>query len=137
MEKTVTHTPSPLEGPPPRCRRLTHATTHATTHGTTHPAFHPRSGPAHRPPRGPGRPRRRCVVHATRRRVRRYRQAAVRRWRREPAARPGDAGMTTAEYAVGTLAAAAFAAVLYKVVTSSQVTAALRALVERALDGGL
>jgi hypothetical protein len=31
----------------------------------------------------------------------------------------GEAGMTTAEYAVGTLAACGFAAVLYKVETSS------------------
>jgi Protein of unknown function (DUF4244) len=29
----------------------------------------------------------------------------------------GEAGMSTAEYAIGTIAAAAFAAVLYKVVT--------------------
>ncbi|WP_026246978.1 DUF4244 domain-containing protein [Streptomyces sp. MspMP-M5] len=42
--------------------------------------------------------------------------------------------MSTAEYAVGTLAACAFAAVLYKVVTSGPVAAALRALVQRALD---
>ncbi|WP_171166611.1 DUF4244 domain-containing protein [Streptomyces sp. I05A-00742] len=45
----------------------------------------------------------------------------------------GDAGMTTAEYAVGTLAACALAAVLYKVVTSGAVSAALQALIEKAL----
>ncbi|KRV47642.1 hypothetical protein AQ490_06695 [Wenjunlia vitaminophila] len=45
----------------------------------------------------------------------------------------GDAGMTTAEYAVGTVAACAFAAVLYRVVTSGTVTSALSAMVERAL----
>lgn len=45
--------------------------------------------------------------------------------------------MSTAEYAVGTIAAAAFAAVLYKVVTSGQVSAALQRLVERALDGSV
>jgi Protein of unknown function (DUF4244) len=44
-----------------------------------------------------------------------------------------DAGMSTAEYAVGTLAAAAFAMVLYKVVTSSQVQAAVEGIVHRAL----
>ncbi|WP_018352266.1 DUF4244 domain-containing protein [Longispora albida] len=45
----------------------------------------------------------------------------------------GDAGMSTAEYAIGVLAAAAFGAVLYKVVTSSTVQTALTALIERAL----
>lgn len=48
----------------------------------------------------------------------------------------GDEGMTTAEYAIGTLAAAAFAAVLYAVVTSDAVTAALTSLVQRALQVG-
>ncbi|MFE0630356.1 DUF4244 domain-containing protein [Streptomyces sp. NPDC058864] len=42
--------------------------------------------------------------------------------------------MTTAEYAVGTLAACGFAAVLYKVVTSGAVSAALGGLIKRALD---
>ncbi|MEU3464958.1 DUF4244 domain-containing protein [Streptomyces sp. NPDC006733] len=45
-----------------------------------------------------------------------------------------DAGMTTAEYAVGTLAACGFAAVLYKIVTSGAVKSALSGLIERALD---
>ncbi|KJS60825.1 hypothetical protein VM95_18850 [Streptomyces rubellomurinus] len=44
-----------------------------------------------------------------------------------------DAGMTTAEYAVGTLGACALAAGLYKVVTSASVTGALTDLLERAL----
>ncbi|MBF6053710.1 membrane protein [Streptomyces eurocidicus] len=46
----------------------------------------------------------------------------------------GEAGMTTAEYAVGTLAACALAAVLYKVVTSGAVSAALQSLIGRALN---
>ncbi|MEW2221694.1 DUF4244 domain-containing protein [Streptomyces sp. NPDC006990] len=46
----------------------------------------------------------------------------------------GDSGMSTAEYAMGTLAAVALAAVLYKVVTSGAVSAQLQSLVERALD---
>jgi Protein of unknown function (DUF4244) len=46
----------------------------------------------------------------------------------------GDAGMSTAEYAVGTLAAVAFAAVLYKVVTSDAVSTELAGIVQRALD---
>ncbi|EST38884.1 hypothetical protein N566_05100 [Streptomycetaceae bacterium MP113-05] len=45
-----------------------------------------------------------------------------------------DAGMSTAEYAVGTIAACGFAAVLYKVLTSGPVSEALQQLVERALD---
>jgi Protein of unknown function (DUF4244) len=45
----------------------------------------------------------------------------------------GEAGMSTAEYAVGTVAACAFAAVLYQVVTGGSVVAALGALVDRAL----
>jgi Flp pilus assembly pilin Flp len=42
-------------------------------------------------------------------------------------------GMTTAEYAVGTVAACAFAAVLLKVVSSQDVLALLTAVVTRAL----
>lgn len=45
-----------------------------------------------------------------------------------------EAGMTTAEYAVGTIAACALAAVLYRVVTSSTVAAALTGVVHRALE---
>jgi hypothetical protein len=45
----------------------------------------------------------------------------------------GDAGMNTAEYAVGTLAAVAFAGLLYKVVTSDTVRAALDAVIQKAL----
>ncbi len=45
----------------------------------------------------------------------------------------GDAGMNTAEYAVGTLAAVAFAGLLLKVVTSDRVQAALTAIIQRAL----
>ncbi len=44
-----------------------------------------------------------------------------------------DAGMTTAEYAVGTIAAVAFAAVLYKVVRSSAVQSALTSIIQSAL----
>ncbi|WP_405895140.1 MULTISPECIES: DUF4244 domain-containing protein [unclassified Streptomyces] len=47
-----------------------------------------------------------------------------------------DAGMVTSEYAVGIIAAVAFAAVLYKVVTSGQVQAELQQIVGRALNGG-
>jgi hypothetical protein len=44
-----------------------------------------------------------------------------------------EAGMTTAEYAVGTIAAVAFAAVLYKIVRSSAVQSALSAIIQSAL----
>jgi hypothetical protein len=53
------------------------------------------------------------------------------RWRR---AVGGDAGMSTVEYAIGTIAAAAFAALLYKVVTGGAITAALTDLVQQALS---
>jgi hypothetical protein len=44
-----------------------------------------------------------------------------------------DLGMTTAEYAVGTVAAVAFAAVLYKIVRSPAVSSALTSIVTSAL----
>lgn len=47
-----------------------------------------------------------------------------------------DAGMTTAEYAVGTLAACAFAAVLLAVVRSGPVRAALASVITAALGTG-
>ncbi|SEP27898.1 DUF4244 domain-containing protein [Trujillonella endophytica] len=45
-----------------------------------------------------------------------------------------EAGMSTAEYAVGTIAACAFAAVLYKVVTGGSIVTALGDLVASALS---
>jgi Protein of unknown function (DUF4244) len=45
----------------------------------------------------------------------------------------GDDGMSTAEYAIGTIAAAAFAAVLYAVVKGDSVVSALTSIVQRAL----
>jgi hypothetical protein len=44
-----------------------------------------------------------------------------------------DLGMTTAEYAVGTVAACGFGAALYKVVTSSAVAHLLAEAIRRAL----
>ncbi|MET9448031.1 DUF4244 domain-containing protein [Streptomyces cinerochromogenes] len=44
-----------------------------------------------------------------------------------------DAGMVTSEYAMGIIAAVAFAMLLYKVVNSGQVQAELQAIVKRAL----
>jgi len=45
----------------------------------------------------------------------------------------GESGMSTAEYAVGTVAACAFAAVLYRVVTGGSIVTGLTDLVESAL----
>ena len=59
--------------------------------------------------------------------------ARLRRAGRTTARLRGDAGMNTAEYAVGTLAAVAFAGILLKVLTSGNVQAALTAVIDRAL----
>lgn len=44
-----------------------------------------------------------------------------------------DFGMTTAEYAVGTVAAVGFAVVLYKIVRSPAVSSTLASIVQSAL----
>jgi hypothetical protein len=60
---------------------------------------------------------------------------SLRAWvqNRLAAALAGDDGMSTAEYAIGTIAAAAFAAVLYAVVSGDSINTALTTLVQRAL----
>ena len=55
----------------------------------------------------------------------------ARRWARLRAT--AEAGMSTAEYAVGTVAACAFAAVLYRVVSGESIVTGLTDLVESAL----
>lgn len=45
-----------------------------------------------------------------------------------------DDGMSTAEYAIGTIAAAAFGAVLYTVVTGGSIVGALTGIIDRALN---
>lgn len=45
-----------------------------------------------------------------------------------------DDGMSTAEYAIGTIAAAAFGAVLYTVVTGGSIVEALTGIIDRALS---
>ena len=58
----------------------------------------------------------------------------ARRW---AAARAGgEEGMSTAEYAVGTLAACGFSGVLYKVVTSPEVLGLLRDVIGKAFKLG-
>jgi hypothetical protein len=61
----------------------------------------------------------------------RRRNALARRW--AMLRRTAEAGMSTAEYAVGTVAACAFAAVLYRVVTGGSIVTGLTDLVESAL----
>lgn len=58
--------------------------------------------------------------------------AAIRR--RAMAVTSNDAGMSTVEYALGTIAAAAFGALLYTVVTGGDITSALTDIIERALN---
>lgn len=48
----------------------------------------------------------------------------------------GDKGMTTVEYAIGTIAAAALATALYVVLSSEAVSSALTGLIQRALSVG-
>ena len=45
---------------------------------------------------------------------------------------PSDAGMTTAEYAMGTVAACGFSGILYKLITSDLVMGLLKAAISRA-----
>lgn len=45
-----------------------------------------------------------------------------------------ESGMSTVEYAIGTIAAAAFGAILYTVVTGDSIVSALTNLIGRALN---
>ena len=45
-----------------------------------------------------------------------------------------DSGMSTVEYAIGTIEAAAFAAILYTVVTGDSIVTALTNIIARALN---
>nr|WP_284232448.1 DUF4244 domain-containing protein [Mycolicibacterium sp. TUM20984] len=45
-----------------------------------------------------------------------------------------DSGMSTVEYAIGTIAAAAFGAILYTVVTGDSIVSALTNIITRALN---
>ena len=60
--------------------------------------------------------------------VRSSRRAAVARVRGASA----EAGMTTAEYAVGTVAACGFGGILYKVITSPEIIGLLRDVIASA-----
>jgi hypothetical protein len=56
--------------------------------------------------------------------------STLRRWCHQGS----DRGMSTAEYAVGTVAAAAFAGLLFKIVTSPEVRRMLLEIIHRALS---
>lgn len=58
----------------------------------------------------------------------------VRRLHARVAGMAADDGMSTAEYAIGTIAAAAFAAALYAVVTGDSIVGGLTDIVQRALS---
>ena len=60
------------------------------------------------------------------------RRLVARRWAAVRAR--AEAGMSTAEYAVGTVAACAFAAILYRVVTGGSIVDALGRLIDSALN---
>ena len=62
--------------------------------------------------------------------------ALARRGGRDARLLRDDTGMSTVEYAIGLVAAAGFAALLYSIVTGDSVTAALTQLVQRALTAG-
>ncbi|WP_343599636.1 DUF4244 domain-containing protein [Mycobacterium sp.] len=65
----------------------------------------------------------------------RVRRLGARRLRARLAVLAADeSGMSTVEYAIGTVAAAAFGAILYTVVTGDSVVAALTNIIARALN---
>jgi hypothetical protein len=62
------------------------------------------------------------------RRLQRIRLRRPARWRSD------DAGMSTAEYAIGTVAACAFAGLLLKILTSSEVAGLLSGAIKKAFS---
>jgi Protein of unknown function (DUF4244) len=55
-------------------------------------------------------------------------------WNRLTLLAVDDAGMSTVEYAIGTIAAAAFGAILYTVITGDSIVSALTNIITRALN---
>ncbi len=55
-------------------------------------------------------------------------------WARRTLLVVDDDGMSTVEYAIGTIAAAAFGAILYTVITGDSVVSALTNIINRALN---
>ena len=63
----------------------------------------------------------------------------IRKWARSAESRltvliVDESGMSTVEYAIGTIAAAAFGAILYTVVTGDSIVSALTNIINRALN---
>jgi len=54
-------------------------------------------------------------------------------WTRAAMVALDESGMSTVEYAIGTIAAAAFGAILYSVVTGDSIVGALTNIISRAL----
>jgi hypothetical protein len=75
----------------------------------------------------------RARLHLSRRGARRSHPAGA-GFDTDTALEPADAGMSTVEYAVGTVVAAAFAAVLYRIVTGDSVVTGLTNLINSALS---
>ncbi len=130
--------PSPASGPSPGARPSPAAGPSAAAEaGTTtdRGAAGPGRGAGDRPV--PVRER-----SGTRRTIRRARRARPGTGEPAGAAVPGtgraplgdDSGMSTVEYAIGTVAAAAFAAILYAVVSGDTILGALTGIVQRALS---
>ncbi|HYQ36924.1 MAG TPA: DUF4244 domain-containing protein [Mycobacterium sp.] len=55
-------------------------------------------------------------------------------WARVAVLATDESGMSTVEYAIGTIAAAAFGAILYTVVTGDSIVSALTNIIGRALN---
>lgn len=66
--------------------------------------------------------------------TRMFRRKSLRHQRLLRTFRAREDGMSTAEYAIGTIAAAAFAAVLYAVVTGDSIVTGLTSLIQQALS---
>ncbi len=68
--------------------------------------------------------------------LRAIRTTPVRAAARLHSVQAGDsqAGMTTAEYAVGTIAASGFAGILYKILTSDWIVELLKSLISKAFN---
>jgi hypothetical protein len=73
----------------------------------------------------------RAVLERTSRTYRRTARAVT---VRSATAMADDAGMTTAEYAVGTVAACGFGSILYQILTSDGISGLLSGLIEKALS---
>lgn len=123
----------------PRTLRL--STSHSRTMGVQRqcPAQSHCFGPN---PKDHSEPKDSETVSASRRRVRavvrwasaRGRAAAARAHTRVLRMWTGNEGMSTVEYAIGTIAAAAFGAVLYGVVTGDSIVDALTGIIDKALN---